>query len=577
MGLFGNKGNKLLKKYEEANARGMIDKAADLLRQAAEAKSGKAMLMLGRSYLYGFKRLHIEQDYHKAVEWLIKAAEDNTVYMGDDLEYAWQKAGRAGNPPVKSTVPRPADAVSESDEENYLESVEARKNRNDFRMMESLKFSARYRYNGLARNDLAWEYTRRHEYRSIGKVDEIDINKAFEWFQRAINVGYLKAYCSWGDYYTKSGESEKAFEMYAKGAEAGDECSMCCLATAYMEGNGCKKDDDKALYWFRKAEEKGYADAANGIGLLYEKGRAGLPKQDEKTAFSWYKKAASMESPSGMYNVGRFYYTGKAAPKDKSAALSYFFQVGEAAKKKNVALANDMDEVLARDKNAAFGMALYYADFWKTEHNAYCEVYFCEWLAKACKYGINIDFIEATLEKYLDMQDTKTRRTKTSGCEITCLEQIADMGSKAANEFLFHYYSNFEWGTQKAHTYGLQTYRVGGFIEPADFLAVRDRLLREAEKQLDEDIEEFQSGKTDRFLSTAQFRYEQLANAENDAYIYYKLGMIRGLEGYNDEAKEWFDKALSCPNLAKYGKETPTLEQIIKNSIKMIDEGGFFE
>ena len=54
MGLFGSKGDKLLKKYEEANARGMIDKAADLLRQAAEAKSGKAMLMLGRSYLYGF-------------------------------------------------------------------------------------------------------------------------------------------------------------------------------------------------------------------------------------------------------------------------------------------------------------------------------------------------------------------------------------------------------------------------------------------------------------------------------------------------------------------------------------------
>ncbi|HIV17572.1 MAG TPA: sel1 repeat family protein [Candidatus Alectryocaccobium stercorigallinarum] len=567
MGLFGNKGDKLLKKSDEANARGLRDKASELLFKAAEARSGKAMLKVSRAYLYGMERLYIEQDYNKAVDWLLKTAKDNTVYMGDDLEYAWQKAGRDGNPPVSSTVPKPD--VDESKDENYIASIEARKNKYDFRKMESLKTAAIYGYNGLARNDLAWEYTRSHDYGSIGKEDA-DIDKVFEWFQRAINVGYLKAHCSRGDYYVKNGDMKKAFEMYSIGAEAGDEFSMCCLATAYMEGNGCEPNDEKALYWFRKAYEKGNGDGANGIGLLYEAGRVGIPKPDDKTALEWYKKAESMGSPSGMYNIARFYSSGKIKCNDKLVIAGHYYKICEEAEKRNVALANDMDEVLGRDKKAAYGIALFYADFWEKEKNEYFKDHFCKWLSRACKYGISMEYIEIALYKYLNLEDIKAERRF---CEMNCMRELADMGSKLANEFLFKYYADQEWGAKDAHKYGLQAYKAGGFIDPAQFVDVRNRVLKEAEDTLNEEIEDYQSGKTNKFLSTAWFRYLQLAEAEDDAYVYYKLGMISGFEDHPDEARKWFDKALNAANLSKYA----TLEEIIKNTIATIDEGGFFE
>jgi uncharacterized protein len=50
----------------------------------------------------------------------------------------------------------------------------------------------------------------------------------------------------------------------------------------YSEGRGVSRDDALALQWFRRAAERGFADAEYNLGVLYFQGR-GVTK-DERQA-----------------------------------------------------------------------------------------------------------------------------------------------------------------------------------------------------------------------------------------------------------------------------------------------------
>ena len=54
----------------------------------------------------------------------------------------------------------------------------------------------------------------------------------------------------------------------------------------YYKGRGVPKDLKKAVYWLRKAADRGYAEAQYKLGELYAKG------EDWKQAEFWYRKAA---------------------------------------------------------------------------------------------------------------------------------------------------------------------------------------------------------------------------------------------------------------------------------------------
>ena len=40
------------------------------------------------------------------------------------------------------------------------------------------------------------------------------------------------------------------------------------LGTKYATGLGIDKDDDQAVFWFKKAAQKGYSLAQNSLGLV---------------------------------------------------------------------------------------------------------------------------------------------------------------------------------------------------------------------------------------------------------------------------------------------------------------------
>lgn len=61
----------------------------------------------------------------------------------------------------------------------------------------------------------------------------------------------------------------------------------------------------------RDAADRGNARAMNQVGVAYENGQGGLPK-DEAVAYSWYSRAANEGDPYGQLNLARYLIQGKA-------------------------------------------------------------------------------------------------------------------------------------------------------------------------------------------------------------------------------------------------------------------------
>ena len=62
------------------------------------------------------------------------------------------------------------------------------------------------------------------------------------------------------------------------------------IGERYMSGDGLTKSADEAVKWFRKAADKGHAEAQFNLGGCYKRGE-GVAK-DLTEAARWYRKAA---------------------------------------------------------------------------------------------------------------------------------------------------------------------------------------------------------------------------------------------------------------------------------------------
>lgn len=105
-------------------------------------------------------------------------------------------------------------------------------------------------------------------------------------------------------------------------AEAGDVESQCHIAWTYKNGwNGAPKDDEKYVYWLKKAANGGDGDAQYELGELYYKGEHGVSK-DESLYIKWAKKAAFNGYGPACFSLGLHY-----KDEDKQEAI-YWFKKG---------------------------------------------------------------------------------------------------------------------------------------------------------------------------------------------------------------------------------------------------------
>ena len=81
------------------------------------------------------------------------------------------------------------------------------------------------------------------------------------------------------------------------------------IGQMYHDGEGVKKDNTKAMQYYKKAAAKGSTYAMIRIGYMYVEKEVSQ-RRDFAKAMEWYKKAAALGSSYAMYCVGVLYHTG---------------------------------------------------------------------------------------------------------------------------------------------------------------------------------------------------------------------------------------------------------------------------
>ena len=109
-----------------------------------------------------------------------------------------------------------------------------------------------------------------------GKHFERDIQKGIETYNKVIDLPhsdeeskkyYVKALMALADLYFFGKEDEleendeKAFPLFRKAAEEGDDLAYFRLGTMYHYGYSVARDINQAIYWYRLAAEKDNEDA----------------------------------------------------------------------------------------------------------------------------------------------------------------------------------------------------------------------------------------------------------------------------------------------------------------------------
>jgi len=131
-----------------------------------------------------------------------------------------------------------------------------------------------------------------------------------------------------------------SFEKAKKDAEAGDVYAQTYLGDLYNSGRGVTKDTEKAIYWYRKALEKGDNRAPFVLATMHELGNTTVRKLF-KNDVSLYYISAERGYMLAQERLGSAYADGKGVPKDYIEAYAWW----------NVAAAQGADDAAAnRDK-----------------------------------------------------------------------------------------------------------------------------------------------------------------------------------------------------------------------------------
>jgi len=120
----------------------------------------------------------------------------------------------------------------------------------------------------------------------------------------------------------------KAVYWFTKSAEQGYAPAQYALGLCYKYGDGIKKDLYKAVEWFTKATEQGHASAQYCLGVAYASGKG--VEQDLIKSFEWFTLAAEQGHAVAQYNLGcAYHYDGSGIEKDKNKAIYWLSKAAE--------------------------------------------------------------------------------------------------------------------------------------------------------------------------------------------------------------------------------------------------------
>jgi hypothetical protein len=105
-------------------------------------------------------------------------------------------------------------------------------------------------------------------------------------------------------------------------AEAGDAEAAFGLGLMYDQGRQVQQDLAMALAWYRRAAELGHARGALNVAVMYDSGKG--VAADRAEAAYWYDVAAQRGSPWAQYNLALHYQHGDGVPRDIPRAIALY-------------------------------------------------------------------------------------------------------------------------------------------------------------------------------------------------------------------------------------------------------------
>ena len=115
----------------------------------------------------------------------------------------------------------------------------------------------------------------------------------------------------------------EAERWYRRAAERGHADAQFSLGQLFLlQTRKRSRDPANAAAWYRKAAQHGHADAEFGLGLLHALGDG--VRKDTDEAGRWMERAASRGSAHLAFILGGLYASGELLPKDMRSALRWY-------------------------------------------------------------------------------------------------------------------------------------------------------------------------------------------------------------------------------------------------------------
>ncbi|KAL7720888.1 Protein kinase domain-containing protein [Entamoeba marina] len=265
----------LLMHYYECITEKKDKKAFEYLEEAAKLDSGWACYELGRNY---FECRHgVEKDDEKAFYYFEKAVKELSINGSAHYYLGIMYLNGSG---------------VEKDEKKAIEHLIFATKHRGKRAVECLE--------GLSQNTLDLKVIC-----ELGKIylkgDCVpkDVNKALEYFKRAVNQNHKEGFYQLGKIY-KSGiylkqNIKKAIDCFEKAANQNHAKACYQLGITCIEKDMLRiiKDPKKAIDYFERAANLDYEKALYQLSEMYLYGESGV-KKDEEKAFQYLEKAAKM-------------------------------------------------------------------------------------------------------------------------------------------------------------------------------------------------------------------------------------------------------------------------------------------
>jgi len=167
--------------------------------------------------------------------------------------------------------------------------------------------------------------------------------EAFDWVRKSAEQGNGQAMAQLGDMYQYEEVdcpkdkklsiywNDKAVSHFTKLAKQGQVDAMTRLGQMYWQEGGGMNDREKAIYWYRKAANLGYAVAQSSLAGIYDaQGMYDVPEEDLVKAAYWYRKAALQGDARAEYELALLYANGSSGiAKDYVRAARLFRQAAD--------------------------------------------------------------------------------------------------------------------------------------------------------------------------------------------------------------------------------------------------------